>query len=193
LLDWSSGDSLLHWGRETPVIVSKSGGLESGGGGRGGSSETSLVSSQSPSLVRAVEGVDEGIDSSTPGTVGHSCELLGDGVVRVEVSCVAVVLEVPVRGVVRVDERVVADLLATAGLGAHFEGIAVTVVVIVVLLKVGRGNGCWAGLESLSLGCLLESWGCLLDGSGGKLLAGLSGLMDGRMLSVSSNGNMVSF
>ena len=122
-------------------------------------SEAGLVTSQkSGLLVRGVEGVDEGVNSSTVGT-GRDTEVLGSGGgggLGGEVGSVGVESKVTVGWVVGVDEWV--------EVGVHR-------FVNIVVVNRGRGG--------------LDNWGSWLDGGG--YWGGLLGTEGGGVLSVGTS------
>ena len=81
------------------------------GNSRLGLAETGKVTREQTTRVGLVEGIDEGVDALAAGTVRDQGKLLGEGVLRVELDGVLVELEVPVGGVVGVDEGVDVSLL----------------------------------------------------------------------------------
>jgi len=148
-LDLEGWLSWLNWGW-LPNWLSSGGWL---------GSEASLVTSQkSGLLVRGVEGVDEGVNSSTVGT-GRDTEVLGSGGgggLGGEVGSVGVESKVTVGWVVGVDEWV--------EVGVHR-------FVNIVVVNRGRGG--------------LDNWGSWLDGGG--YWGGLLGAEGGGILSVGTS------
>ena len=102
-----------------------------------------------------VEGVDEGVHAGAVSAVGNERGLAGAGAVGVELGGVLVELEVPVGGVVRVDEGVGVGVGADGGLGGD-------------LLKLGGGGSLADLLDGRSgAGSGTGSGGGLDDGGGG--------------------------
>jgi len=136
--------------------------------------------------VRVVEGVDEGVDPGAVGTRRYSTLAVGSGVAS-EASSVDVEPEVPVGGVMGVDEgvgvggggkvllRLGDKVLCLCGDECVLAGVDVLVVVVVIADGLDSGLGELLGLRGSSYSA--GSWG---------------GHIGSRVLSVSSGRNMVS-
>jgi len=140
--------------------------------------------------VRGVEGVNERVNSSTISTWGYSTPRVTVNI-STKVASVHIVLEVPVCGVVGVDEGV--DIGRTSGLGrgkvllgllgkalSGDKSVTFTIKVFIIIVGASRSLGDLLGLLGELLGLLLGLWGLL----------GLSNVRGG-LESVGSKWNMV--